>query len=150
MATTSIATLHSEIQHLEQELSRRRRALAILQHGKEISLAGPVARLAVARRGQPVTTTRSALEKLFTTAPSLRLTPKQIRDRLQRSGVLVTPDTVQRQLRRLVRAKVVRAQNGQYRLAPKRPTKPRAAAAKPATASSARAIRPSAPMTTKS
>ena len=127
MATASIATLHREIEHLEQELLRRRRALAILQPGKERAPAGPAARPAAVSSRPPVTT-RTAIAKLFTAAPSLRLTSKQLRDRLAQRGMSVTPDTVQRQLRGLVKAKVVSVQNGQYRLTPKRPTTPKATA----------------------
>ena len=131
MATGSIATLQDEIRQLEQELVRRRRALEILQQGMGKPTAAPAVRPVAAPSGQPQTT-RASIAKLFTAAPSLRLTSKQLRERLQQRGLAVTPKTVQRQLRALVKARVVRAQNGQYSLAPKSPAKPSAVAAKAA------------------
>ena len=163
MDTGSITTLQIEIRQLEQDLMRRRRALEILQQGTEKPTAAPAARPAAAVGGQPPTT-RAVLEKLFTAAPSLRLTSKQLRERLQQHELSVTPKTVQRQLNALVKAKVVRAQNGKYGLAPKSPAKPSAAAskamskpgpttaatAKPASATAAQAVKPPAAKATKS
>ena len=153
MATGSIATLQTEIRQLEQDLIRRRRALEILQQGMEKPPTTPASRPVVATGGQPPTT-RSAIQKLFTAAPSLRLTSKQLRERLQQGGVSVAPKTVQRQLRVLVKAKVVRAQNGQYSLTPKSPAKPGAAASKTpskaASAPAAQATKQPATKTTKS
>lgn len=163
MSTGSIATLQNEIRQLEQDLMRRRRALEILQQGMEKPTAAPAARPVAAVGGQPPTT-RAVLEKLFTAAPSLRLTSKQLRERLQQHGLSVAPKTVQRQLGVLVKAKVVRAQNGQYSLAPKSPAKSSAAAskatskpgsaaaatAKPAPATAAQAVKQPTAKTTKS
>jgi len=143
MTTGSIETLQIEIRQLEQDLTRRRRALEILQQGMGKPTVAPAAPPVAATSGQPPTT-RASIEKLFTAAPSLRLTSKQIRERLQQHGLSVMPKTVQRQLRALVKARVVRAQNGQYSLTPKGPAKPSAAASKtpskpgPATAATAK------------
>jgi hypothetical protein len=122
MATGSVETLQAEIRQLEQDLARRRRALEILQQGMGKPTAAPALRPAATAGAQPPTT-RSVLEKLFTAAPNLRLTSKQIRERLQQRRLLVTPKTIQRQLSALVKAKVIRVQNGRYGLVPKSPAK---------------------------
>src|SRR5712692_2031709 len=146
MPPSSIDTLQAEIRQLEQDLARRRRALEILRQGAG-GPASPGAR--AARSTTPATaaqqpTTRAIMHEVFTAAPSQRLTPKQMRERLQQRGRSVSPETVRRQLSALVTAKVVTHQNGQYGLATTTPAQPSAAATTP-TQPSATATKPSQP-----
>src|SRR5262245_19128830 len=149
MTTGSIATLQTEIQQLEQDLMRRRRALEILQQGMGKPTAAPAKRPVAATNGQPPTS-RATIGKWFSAAPSLRRTSTQLGERLRQRGLSGAPQTVQRHLRALVKAKVVRAQSGQYSLTPKSPAKPSAATSKPRPATAAQAVKQPTAKTTKS
>jgi outer membrane protein TolC len=120
MATDAIAALRAEIAGLEQQLERRRRALAILVGTAAKTKAAPAPRPAgpaTARPGQPLAKPMAArIQEFLTAHKGEKFAPAQIAEALRKEDRTVQPGNVQRRLRDMAKAKKVKRDNGRYSL----------------------------------
>ncbi len=120
----AVSVLRQEITRLEQEITKRRKALSLLT-GSNASTKSAAAPKKVPAKPQPaprvVAAATPAVPSLatqiltyLTTNTGKRYSAVQIAEALRKTDATVTRENVQRRLGELVKAKKIRRNDGQY------------------------------------